>query len=139
MSNFDTAGKNLVLEIPLVINATDFALKAAFNGAGYAVAPFPMNIDKVQLCFAHTAGVNGAGSGSTAVGLYINGTAAHTATFGVSYSSSEPYATLDRASLTTKAIAEGDVLRIDVLSVYGGAATSYAIGAVVRVVGQSIG
>jgi len=140
MPNFDMLGKMHRIHIPVsAANATDGKLNAAFNGVGYAYACESMNIDKILLSFAMSAGVNAAGSGSTKIGVYVNNTAIHSATFEVGYASSAPYAVLDRASLTTKALAEGDVIRIDLLAVPGGAATSYAQSAMVTVVGQSVG
>ena len=140
MPNFDMLGKMHRIHIPVsAANATDGKLNAAFNGVGYSYATEGMNIDKIVLSFAMSAGVNAAGSGSTKIGVYVNNTAIHSATFEVGYASSAPYAVLDRASLTTKALAEGDVIRIDLLAVPGGAATSYAQSAMVTVVGQSVG
>lgn len=137
MANFDP--QNVLIHIPIACaNATDGKLNAAFNGVGYGLAPASMNIDKINFTFAMSAGVNSAGSGSTSIGVYVNNVAAHSASFAVSYSSSAPYATLDRASLTTKALAEGDVIRIDLLAVPGGAATSYAQSGMVTICGQRV-
>jgi hypothetical protein len=139
-NNFDSAGKMHRIHVPIAVsNATDGKLNAAFNGVGYAYAMESMNIDKVVLSFAMSAGVNAAGSGSTKIGVYANNVAIHSATFEVGYASAAPYAVLDRASLTTKALAEGDVIRVDLLAVPGGAATSYAQSAQVVFIGQSIG
>lgn len=139
MGNFDTSGKSVKVIVPIACaNTTDSLLKAAFNGVGYQYVTEPMNIDKIVLSFAMSAGVNAAGSGSTKIGVYVNNVAIHTATFEVSYSSAAPYAVLDRASLTTKSLSECDVIRIDLLAVPGGAATSYAQSAAVTFVGASV-
>ena len=138
MSNFNAVGRVKQTVVLGPANANDAVLKAAFNGIGYAVVTEPMEIDKVVLSFAMSAGVNAAGSGSTAIGVYVNNVAAHSASFAVSYASSAPYATLDRGSLTIKTLSEGDVIRIDLLSVPGGAATSYPQGAVVTFVGEAL-
>ena len=140
MANFDSVGKMHRIHIPIAAaNATDGKLNAAFNGVGYAYSMEAMNIDKIVLSFAMSAGVNAAGSGSTKIGVYVNNSAIHSTAFEVGYASSSPYVALDRASLTTKAINEGDVIRVDLLAVPGGAATSYAQSAMVTIVGQSIG
>lgn len=139
MTNFDTQGKSVKIVVPIAAaNATDGKLNAAFNGVGYQYVTEPMQIDKIVLSFAMSAGVNAAGSGSTKIGVYVNNVAIHSATFEVAYASSAPYAVLDRASLTTKVLNEGDVIRIDLLAVPGGAATSYAQSAAVTFVGASV-
>jgi hypothetical protein len=141
-NNFDTQGKNVKVVIPIMCaNGTDSVLKAAFNGVGYAYVSEAMNIDHAVLSLAMSAGVNAAGSGSTKVGLYNNNTGVsfHTAAFEVTYASSKPYAILDRADFTTQELAAGDCIRVDLLAVPAGAATSYAQSAQVILTGQSIG
>lgn len=126
MSNFDHQGKAPDFCVPIAsTNGTDGVIKAAASGVAYAVVPAHLQIDAIYLQFAMSAGVNADGSGTFGVGLYINNVAVHASPLTVSYSSANSYATLDRASLTNKQWNEGDILRVDITSVPGGAATSY--------------
>lgn len=134
MSNYDNQGKGVLLTVPISsTNATDGVIKAVKNGSAYAVVPEHLQVDTVYLQFALSAAVNTDGSGTFGVGLYINNVAVHTAALAVSYSSANSYATLDRASITNAEWNEGDILRVDVINIFGGAATAYPQNAVVTV------
>lgn len=138
--NFDSQGKNVDIVIPIAsVNTTDGVINATKNGAAYAQAASDMDVDKLRLNFAMSSNVNSAGSGNFSIGVYVNNVSMTAAAISVAYNSANPYTTVDRASLAVKSIAEGDIIRVDVLAVPGGAATSYPQNAIVRLQGPSKG
>ncbi len=139
-NNFDTQGKNVDIIVPIAaVNTTDGVINATKNGAAYCVVPCDVDLDKVRLNFSMSSNVNAAGSGNFSIGIYADNVAITAAAISVAYSSANPYTTVDRATLTTKTLTEGQLLRIDVLAVPGGAATSYPTNVVVRLQGASKG
>lgn len=134
---FDNAGKQAVLNIPLAAsNTTDGVFKATKNGAAYAQVPFDMDIDNLFLDFALSGDINTAGSGNFSVGVYQNvSTSLTSAAISVAYSSANSYTSKSRSELAVTSLAKGDILRVDILAVPGGAATAYPMNGVVRIIG----
>lgn len=140
MSNFDTQGKGEAIVLPIAAqNTSDGVINAVKNGAAYVVAPFQLDIDKVFLSFSMSSNVNSAGSGTFGIGIYVDNVSLTASPITVAYSSANPYTSIDRANLAINSIAEGALIRVDVLSVPGGAATSYPMNAIVRIQGSSKG
>lgn len=133
---FDNAGKRSVLQLPIAAtNTTDGVIKAAANGVAYQQVDASMEIDEVFLDFAMSAGVNTDGSGTFGIGIYADGVSLTAAAITVAYSSANPYTSVARSGLSKDSLVDGELLRVDVLSVPGGAATSYPMNVTVRIVG----
>lgn len=133
---FDNAGKRAVLQIPVAgTNTTDSVIKATKNGAAYMEVDANMQIDELFLSFALSGDINTDGSGNFSVGVYADGVSLTSAAISVAYSSANPYTSVARASLSKTSLDDGDILRVDILAVPGGAATAYPMNAVVRIVG----
>jgi hypothetical protein len=135
---FDNAGKQVQITVPIgASNTTDGVFKATKNGAAYAQVPFDMDIDEVFLDFALSADINTAGSGNFGVGIYADNVSLTSAQIAVAYSSANPYTSVARSGLSKTSLDKGDLLRIDILAVPGGAATAYPMNAVVRITGNA--
>jgi hypothetical protein len=136
---FDKNDRRVELLIPIPAeNTTDGVLNTTKNGAAYYEVDLDMEIDEVFLSFAMSADVNTAGSGNFGVGVYVDNVSLTSAQIAVAYSSANPYTSKARSELAVDTLNDGDLLRLDILQVPGGASTSYPMNALVRIVGHPL-